>query len=79
MTGPDYPDQAEWPRYWRAIRTLAVSAVAVMVIIGGGSYLPRPDALAPRIAVEFALGLLAVTASALLSRRINEWWERRTG
>ena len=73
--GPD--DRATWPAHWRAIRTAAVWLVIVVVIVGGGAFLPRPDALLPRIAMEALIGLAAVVVASSLADRVNAWWERR--
>ena len=80
MAGPDrerYPDRAAWPGYWRAIRTALAWLVAVVVIIGGGALLPRPDGLAGRVAMEVLIGLVAAGVATFLAARVNAWWDRQ--
>jgi hypothetical protein len=77
MSREPYPDRDDWPAYWRAIRTAAVWAVVIVLIVGGGAVLPRPDAPLPAIAVEVLIGVAVVTVATVLARRVNDWWERR--
>ena len=72
-----YPDREDWPAYWRAIRTAAVWMVVIVILVGGGALVPRPDGLLPRIAMDVLIGLLVVAVATFLVRRVNDWWERR--
>ena len=73
----DYPDRAAWPAYWTAIRTAIVWVLAAVVIICGGTLLPRPDGLAARLAMEALIGLILGVVGTFLAARVNAWWERR--
>jgi hypothetical protein len=70
-------DREEWPRYWRAIRTAVVWLLVVVVIVGGGAFLPRPEGVVPRVAMEFLIGFAVVLVATLLAKRVNAWWEER--
>jgi hypothetical protein len=72
-----YPDRAAWPGYWRTIRTATVWLLVAAVIVGGGSFLPRPDELLPRIVVAVVIGFLVVVVAAFLAGRVNAWWQER--
>jgi hypothetical protein len=71
-----YPDRDDWPAYWRAMRTAAVWLVVIVIIVGGGTLLPRPDGLLSAIAVEALIGLLVVLVATFLARHVNAWWDR---
>jgi hypothetical protein len=70
-----YPDREDWPAYWRVMRTAAVWLLVIAVIVGGSAYLPRPDGLLPRIAVEVLIAVLVVMVGRFLASRVNAWWE----
>lgn len=78
MATGDHPDRAEWPRYWRAIRLAAVWVVTVLVVVGATSFLPRPDSLPTRIAMELIIGVAVVSLATRLARRTEAWRERRS-
>lgn len=78
VTPDEYDDRAEWPRYWRAIRFVAVSLLVAIVIIGGATYLPRPDSFPLRIVMELLIGGIAVAMSTGLARRLEQRRERRS-
>ena len=77
MSGDPYPDRDEWPGYWRGIRTAGVWLAVIIVIVGGGSLLPRPDEHLPRIAVDVAIGLTAAAVATFLASRAESWWRAR--
>lgn len=75
----DHPDRESWPGYWRTIRTAVVWLLVVVVIVGGGAFLPRPQDVVPRVAMEFVIGFAVVLVATLLAKRVNAWWEERQG
>ena len=78
MAPDEYLDRAEWPRYWRAIRFVAMSLLVAVVIVGGAAFLPRPDSFPLRIVTEIVIGGIAVAISTWLARRLERRRERRS-
>ncbi len=72
-----HPDRASWPAYWRGIRTATVWSLVIAVIVGGGALLPRPEGLAPGIAIEALIGLVATFLATFLANRVDAWWDAR--
>ncbi len=72
-----HSDREAWPGYWRAIRVASVWLLVVVVIVGGGTFLPRPDGVLPRVAMEFLIGFAVILLATLLASRVNAWWEER--
>ncbi len=76
-SGDGYPDREAWPGYWRAVRTAAVWLLVGLVVIGGGTFLPRPDDVLARFVMEALIGLAAVAVATFLSNRVDAWWQKR--
>ena len=76
MGGTQDPDRERWPEYWRMIRTVAVWLVTIVVVVGFGAFLPRPDGVVPGIAVGALIGPAVVVVATTISRRVDAWWER---
>lgn len=77
MGGDPYPDRDAWAGYWRAIRTAGVWLAVIIVIVGGGSLLPRPDDNLQRIAVDVAIGITTAVVATFLASRVESWWRAR--
>jgi hypothetical protein len=75
--GDPHPDRDAWPGYWRGIRKAGVWLAVIIVIVGGGTLLPRPDDQVPRVAVDVAIGLLAAVVATFLASRVEAWWGER--
>ena len=78
MAEPDYPDRAEWPRYWRTTRRAAVrlalgATAAVGLTALDPAMVDHPWGLA--IVIVFAF-IVAVVAD-WLGERVLSWWDRR--
>jgi hypothetical protein len=77
MAQPDYPDRADWPRYWSAIRRTAVRLVA------GAAAAVGLTALYPAIDHPWRLAILIVIAFVVagvvdrIGERLLQWWDRR--
>ena len=78
MAEPDYPDRADWPRYWRAIRRtvvrLALGATAVVALtVLDPAMADHPWRLAMVIVIAFGVAV----AADWLAERLLSWWDRR--
>lgn len=78
MTQDAYPDRAEWPRYWRMIRSGVTALVVIVVVVGGAAFLPRPSDPVWRGVTGAAVAIVAALASAAAIRAVNAWWARRS-
>jgi hypothetical protein len=72
-----HPDREAWPGYWRAVRVAVVWLLVAVVIVGGGAFLPRPEGVVPRVAMEFLIGFAVILVATLVAGRVNAWWEAR--
>lgn len=77
MDDEPYPDRDAWPGYWRAIRTFAAWAAASILVIGGSSFITRPEELIPRLAFDALTGVCLLAVGTAAARWLNAWWETR--
>lgn len=77
MTSQRSPDRADWPGYWRAIRNGGVMLVTGAIVVAAAAFIPRPDGLIERIAMEVVIGAVAVAVAVQVRPRVDAWWERR--
>jgi uncharacterized integral membrane protein len=78
MAEPDYPDRAEWPRYWSAIRRgllIVLVAGAVGLVTGLLETAVRDHEW--RVALVAIIAVVAFAVAGLLIDWLAGGWERR--
>ncbi len=78
MGQPDYPDRAEWPRYWSAIwRTGVKLAVGAAAAVGLTTLYPVVIDHPWRLAILIVMAFVVAVAADRLGERLLRWWDRR--
>ncbi len=78
MAEPDYPDRADWPRYWRAIRRSGVRlALGATTAVGLTALDPGMTDQPWRLAILIVIAFVVAVVVDWLGERLLSWWDRR--
>ena len=78
MAEPDYPDRADWPRYWRAIRRTGVRlALGATAAVGLAAFGPGMTDHPWRLAIVIVIAFIVAVVVDWLCDRLLSWWDGR--
>ena len=78
MAERDYPDRADWPRYWSAIRRTGVRlALGATAAVGLAAFGPGMTDHPWQLAILIVIAFIVSVVVDWLGERLLRWWDQR--